>query len=224
MYFSILVVMGLIVINATLTYYLFAVLRVSIVAGPTIGSIAMSDNGIVMRGETVAYEPLVAGVIRSKDEHPLRVTSKFDNVSIMQAPVLRLLSPRGISLNSGESKLFLGSEGAVATAEQLVLRDGTGKLQLLLGHSKRLIAARGIRVNNDRALRFNCSIQAPYFTSVPGDGQSSNDLRIESPSRATRLLGPKSVLVKSPEGQVSIHAFRDLKFISKSDKVRVTEN
>lgn len=146
---------------------------------------------------------------------------------LMQANVLRLLSPRGISFNSGESKLFLGSEGAVATAEQLVLRDGDGKLQLLLHHNHRhRIAASSIHVNNDRALRFNCSIQAPYFTPVqwqPGNWPSSNALRIESPSRATRLLGPRGVLVKSTSGQVAIHAFRDLKFTSRSNKVCVCE-
>ena len=125
MYFSILVVMGLIVINATLTYYLFAVLRVSIVAGPTIGSIAMSDNGIVMRGETVAHGPLVAGVIRSKNKQPLQVISKFDNVSITDGK---------------SNKLTISSDCVEVRTNIFRVRDGNQRLVFSLEDGKITIA------------------------------------------------------------------------------------
>lgn len=165
----------------------------------------------------------VCGRRRGKGTSNSLVIAKANvTLCLMQADVLRLLSPRGVAFNSGATKLFLGSEGAVAVAEQLVLRDGDGKLQLLLQHNNHLIAASSIRVNNDRAFRFNSSIQAPYFTSVQphhDHGPNSNGIRIESPSRATRLLGPKALSVRSSSGSVTLHAFRDLKFLSKSDRV-----
>lgn len=139
-----------------------------------------------------------------------------------QTDVLTLLSPRGIILRSGDTQVLLQPHRVVMTTDQLVLRDASDRLQVLAHHNKHLITSTSFRATGDRALQFNTSIQTPLLTSlIDAEGELNHvrDLRIESLTRSTRLLGPKGVHIWSQNGSTVVQALRDVRIHSKSDRV-----
>lgn len=127
LYFSILVTMGLIAINAALTFYLFALLRVSIMDG-TIGSIVMSEHGIEMMGHATFSGNLSVRVIRSRNGQSLHLVTKSENVSITDGK---------------SNRLTISSNCVEVTANRFRVHDSNHKLVFALEDGK-------LKVTQDR--------------------------------------------------------------------------
>lgn len=149
LYFSILVAMGLIAINAALTFYLFALLRVSITDG-TIGPIVMSENGIEVMGHATFRGNLSVGVIRSRNGRSLRLITESGNVSITDAE---------------SNKLTISSDGVEVTANSFHVHDSNHKLVFALEDGKLKITQDRLVIERKNSCPWNQKKCFSYYCS-----------------------------------------------------------
>ena len=170
----------------------------------------------------------------------------------MQGKPLKISSPREIILNSltqevaekesedakkssrVKGKVLIGSSVVGATASQLVVRDLSGKLLLLVDKNNLVIATQKLNLKNARGIKFNCSVQSPSILGGVILNKSSVDaiesstsysmspptqLKIESLSRGINILGPEGTSFSSDRGSIDVLSLKDWKFTSRAGRV-----
>jgi hypothetical protein len=145
------------------------------------------------------------------------------------------------SKSNVKGKLSIGSGVVAATASQLVVRDPSGKLLLLVDKNNLVIATQKLKLKNPKGVKFNCSVQSPSVlgglipysqqdkilvsAASPGNASSLTDpsprtqVKIESASRGINILGPQGLSFASDQGDIEMLSLKDWKFASKAGRV-----
>lgn len=226
-------------------------------------SLRVESKGVSVASETEVFfrKQVYANHLSSKKVRSSFSWSTFFSLSIeslnscnpLQGKRLKISNEREIILNSltqdsgqdpkknpsgVKGKVLIGSSVVGATASQLVVRDPSGKLLLLVDKNNLVIATQKLNLKNPMGIKFNCSVQAPSILGgliSPSNNRSdaiespeaspsysmspSTQLKIESLSRGINILGPEGTSFSSDRGNIDVLSLKDWRFTSRAGRV-----
>uniref|UniRef100_A0A672KYA4 Delta-sarcoglycan-like n=1 Tax=Sinocyclocheilus grahami TaxID=75366 RepID=A0A672KYA4_SINGR len=180
LYFLVLLLMILIVVNLALTIWILKVMNFTI---DGMGHLRITERGLKLEGDSEFLQPLYAKEIQSRPGSPLFLQSS-KNVSV------NILNEKKQLV----SQLIAGSHGVHARGKMLEVKSSAGKLlfsaddhEVVVG-AERLRAPKGVKIEADA-----------------GDFQATcrSDLRLESKDGEISLDARKIKLLRLPEGKPS---------------------
>lgn len=200
LYFLIILLCSLVVINLSLTVWIIKILDFTM---DGMGNLRVRKDGLRLEGQSVFLNTLYAAEIRSRQDQSL----KFE-------------SSKNITINTRNkkghvtSKLHIGNGRLEAVTKQFTIRNRNGDILLSVDDKEILTAADKMRVTGKGGVTFQGSIQTPTIKSEP-----SEKLRLESPTRRLKVKAPEGIGIESKTGDISATCMNDLKLKSKEGTI-----
>ncbi|XP_035211717.1 delta-sarcoglycan-like isoform X2 [Stegodyphus dumicola] len=200
LYFLLILLCSLVVINLSLTVWIIKVLDFTM---DGMGNLRIRKDGLRLEGQSVFLKSLYAAKIRSRQDQPITFESS-----------------RNITINTRNSKgkitsrLNLGDGRLEAVANMFTIKRPNGDILLNVDGNEVIMAADKMRVTGKGGVNFRGSIQTPTIKSEP-----RKQLRLESPTRKLRVQAPEGIGLESRAGGISASCLKDLKLQSKEGRI-----
>uniref|UniRef100_A0AAZ3PN58 Delta-sarcoglycan n=1 Tax=Oncorhynchus tshawytscha TaxID=74940 RepID=A0AAZ3PN58_ONCTS len=194
LYFFVLLLMILILVNLALTIWILKVMNFTI---DGMGNLRITEKGLKLEGDSEFLQPLYAKEIQSRPGSPLLLQSS-KNVSI------NILNGK----NQLVTQLIAGSSGVRARGKMLEVKSSTGKLLFSADDQEVVVGAERLRVTGrllDQTLHYNQKSTRIQILAEAGDIQATcrSDLRLESKDGEINLDARRIRLLRLPEGKAS---------------------
>ncbi|XP_076025124.1 delta-sarcoglycan [Genypterus blacodes] len=199
LYFFVLLLMFLILINLALTIWILKVMNFTING---MGSLRITEKGLKLDGDSEFLQPLYAKEIQSKPGHPLYLQSS-KNVSINIYNNNQLLT-----------QLVTGSNGIQARGKMLEVKSTSGKLLFSADEQEVVVGAEKLRVMGAEGAVFSKSVETPHVRAEP-----FKELRLESPTRSLLMEAPKGIQILAEAGDIQAICRNELRLESKDGEI-----
>lgn len=200
LYFLIILLCSLVVINLSLTVWIIKVLDFTM---DGMGNLRIRRDGLRLEGQSVFLKTLYASQIHSRQDQSIKFES-LRNITI------NTRNPKGrIS-----SRLVLGDGKLEVLTKQFTIRKPSGDILLNVDEEEVILAADRMRVSGNAGVTFQGSIQTPIVKSEP-----SQKLRLESPTRTLRLNAPEGIGIESRAGDISATCLKDFTLQSREGSI-----
>uniref|UniRef100_A0A8C8LWZ1 Delta-sarcoglycan n=1 Tax=Oncorhynchus tshawytscha TaxID=74940 RepID=A0A8C8LWZ1_ONCTS len=182
LYFFVLLLMILILVNLALTIWIVKVMNFTI---DGMGNLRITEKGLKLEGDSEFLQPLYAKEIQSRPGSPLFLQSS-KNVSV------NILNGK----NQLVTQLIAGSSGVRAQGKMLEVKSSTGKLLFSADDQEVVVGAERLRVTAPKGIQ---------ILAEAGDIQATcrSDLRLESKDGEITLDARRIRLLRLPEGKAS---------------------
>ncbi|XP_062309825.1 delta-sarcoglycan [Osmerus eperlanus] len=200
LYFFVLLLMILILVNLALTIWILKVMNFTI---DGMGSLRITEKGVKLEGDSEFLQPLYAKEIQSRPGSPLLLQSSR-NVSI------NILNQK----NQPVTQLVAGSRGVLARGKMLEVKSSTGKLLFSADEQEVVVGAERLRVMGAEGAVFSNSLETPHVRAEP-----FKELRLESPTRSLFVEAPKGVQILAEAGDIQAICRSDLRLESKDGEI-----
>uniref|UniRef100_A0A8B9H6U9 Sarcoglycan, delta (dystrophin-associated glycoprotein) n=1 Tax=Astyanax mexicanus TaxID=7994 RepID=A0A8B9H6U9_ASTMX len=200
LYFFVLLLMILILVNLALTIWILKVMNFTI---DGMGHLRITERGLKLEGDSEFLQPLYAKEIQSRPGSPLFLQSS-KNVSV------NILNGK----NQLVSQLIAGSHGVHARGKMLEVKSSSGKLLFSADDHEVVVGAERLRVMGAEGAVFSNSVETPHVRAEP-----FKELRLESPTRALSMVAPKGVQIQAEAGDIQATCRSDLRLESKDGEV-----
>ncbi|KAI1278771.1 Delta-sarcoglycan [Halotydeus destructor] len=190
------------------------------------GKLRISAEGrVTIPGDTFLLKEVYANSIKAPQNSTLRIVASNEIQIKALSDGVEDSQEHGQQRHTNDSHLLtIGPNTVESYSNQLVIRDVQGNLLMLVNDDHVAVTANKLRVNNPLGIQFNCSLQAPSvelleFSSSSSRTSSNAELKVQSLTRKTRILGPKSVSLDSKSGSVRFTSLRRLSLMSKRHQI-----
>ncbi|KAJ8385419.1 hypothetical protein AAFF_G00189450 [Aldrovandia affinis] len=200
LYFFVLLLMILILVNLALTIWILKVMNFTI---DGMGNLRITEKGLKLEGDSLFLQPLYAKEIQSRTGSPLILQSS-KNVSI------NILNGQ----NQMVTQLVAGSKGVEARGELLEVRSNTGKLLFSADDQEVVVGTERLRVTGAEGVVFSSSVETPNVRAEP-----FKELRLESPTRSLFMEAPKGVQILAEVGDIQAICRNELRLESKDGEI-----
>uniref|UniRef100_A0A671KSY9 Sarcoglycan, delta (dystrophin-associated glycoprotein) n=1 Tax=Sinocyclocheilus anshuiensis TaxID=1608454 RepID=A0A671KSY9_9TELE len=189
LYFFVLLLMILIVVNLALTIWILKVMNFTIVS-----AVFYSERGLKLEGDSEFLQPLYAKEIQSRPGSPLF-----------------LQSSKNVSVNILNEKKQLVSQ---LIAGNVTVKSSAGKLLFSADDHEVVVGAERLRVMGAEGAVFSNSVETPHVRAEP-----FKELRLESPTRSLYMEAPKGVKIEADAGDFQATCRSDLRLESKDGEI-----
>ncbi|XP_026051500.1 delta-sarcoglycan isoform X2 [Carassius auratus] len=200
LYFFVLLLMILIVVNLALTIWILKVMNFTI---DGMGHLRITERGLKLEGDSEFLQPLYAKEIQSRPGSPLFLQSS-KNVSV------NILNEK----KQVVSQLTAGSHGVHARGKMLEVKSSAGKLLFSADDHEVVVGAERLRVMGAEGAVFSNSVETPHVRAEP-----FKELRLESPTRSLYMEAPKGVKIEAEAGDFQATCRSDLRLESKDGEI-----
>ncbi|XP_061904852.1 delta-sarcoglycan isoform X1 [Entelurus aequoreus] len=200
LYFFVLLLMILILINLALTIWILKVMNFTI---DGMGSLRITEKGIKLEGDSEFLQPLYAKEIQSKPGRPLFLQSSR-NVSVNVVN----------SNNQLLTQLVTGSSGFKARGKMFEVKSTSGKLLFSADEQEVVVGAERLRVMGAEGAVFSKSVETPHVRAEP-----FKELRLESPTRSLLMEAPKGIQILAEAGDIQAICRNELRLESKDGEI-----
>lgn len=200
LYFFVLLLMILIVVNLALTIWILKVMNFTI---DGMGNLRITERGLKLEGDSEFLKPLYAKEIQSRPGSPLFLQSS-QNISI------NIINEKQKLV----SKLVAGSRGVFTEGKMLEVKSSTGKLLFSADDHEVVVGADRLRVLGAEGAVFSSSVETPHVRAEP-----FKELRLESPTRSLYMEAPKGVKIEADAGDFQVTCRTDLRLESKDGEI-----
>ncbi|KAJ8348421.1 hypothetical protein SKAU_G00270100 [Synaphobranchus kaupii] len=200
LYFFVLLLMILILVNLALTIWILKVMNFTI---DGMGNLRITEKGLKLEGDSEFLQPLYAKEIQSRPGSPLFLQSS-KNVSI------NILNGK----NQMVTQLVAGSTGVEARGKMLEVRSNTGKLLFSADEHEVVVGAERLRVMGAEGAVFSKSVETPHVRAEP-----FKELRLESPTRSLFMEAPKGIQILAEVGDIQAICKNELRLESKDGEI-----
>uniref|UniRef100_A0A671LLS9 Sarcoglycan zeta n=2 Tax=Sinocyclocheilus anshuiensis TaxID=1608454 RepID=A0A671LLS9_9TELE len=153
LYFLVLLLMILIVVNLALTIWILKVMNFTI---DGMGHLRITERGLKLEGDSEFLQPLYAKEIQSRPGSPLFLQSS-KNVSV------NILNEKKQLV----SQLVAGSHGVHARGKMLEVKSSAGKLLFSADDNEVVVGAERLRVMGAEGAVFSNSVETPHVRAEP---------------------------------------------------------
>uniref|UniRef100_A0AAQ4Q2W5 Sarcoglycan, delta (dystrophin-associated glycoprotein) n=1 Tax=Gasterosteus aculeatus aculeatus TaxID=481459 RepID=A0AAQ4Q2W5_GASAC len=200
LYFFVLLLMILILINLALTIWILKVMNFTI---DGMGNLRITEKGLKLEGDSEFLQPLYAKEIQSKPGRPLFLqSSKNISVNIVN------------SNNQLLTQLVTGSSGFKARGKMFEVKSTSGKLLFSADEQEVVVGAERLRVMGAEGAVFSKSVETPHVRAEP-----FKELRLESPTRSLLMEAPKGIQILAEAGDIQAICRNELRLESKDGEV-----
>ncbi|XP_062867308.1 delta-sarcoglycan isoform X2 [Trichomycterus rosablanca] len=200
LYFFVLLLMILILVNLALTIWILKVMNFTI---DGMGNLRITEKGLKLEGDSEFLQPLYAKAIQSKVDSSLFLQSS-KNISV------NILNGK----NQLVSQLVAGSHGVHARGKMFEVKSSTGKLLFSADDHEVVVGAERLRVLGAEGAVFSNSVETPHVRAEP-----FKELRLESPTRSLYMEAPKGVHIQAEAGDFQATCRSDLRLESKDGEI-----
>lgn len=200
LYFFVLLLMILILINLALTIWILKVMNFTI---DGMGNLRITEKGLKLEGDSEFLQPLYAKEIQSKPGRPLY-----------------LQSSRNVSVNIYNSnnqlltQLVTGSSGLKARGKAFEVKSTSGKLLFSADEDEVVVGADRLRVMGAEGAVFTKSVETPHVRAEP-----FKELKLESPTRSLLMEAPKGIQILAEAGDIQAICRNELRLESKDGEI-----
>ncbi|XP_028839971.1 delta-sarcoglycan [Denticeps clupeoides] len=200
LYFFVLLLMILILVNLALTIWILKVMNFTIEG---MGTLRITQKGLKLEGDSEFLQPLYAKEIQSRPGNPLFLQSS-KNVSV------NILDGKNQLL----TQLVAGSHGVRARGKMLEVKSNAGKLLFSADDQEVVVGAERLRVMGAEGAVFSNSVETPHVRAEP-----FKELRLESPTRSLSMEAPKGVQILAEAGDIQATCRSNLLLESKDGEI-----
>ncbi|XP_051870914.1 delta-sarcoglycan isoform X2 [Pristis pectinata] len=221
LYFFVLLLMILLLVNLALTIWILKVMNFT---KDGMGHLRITDKGLRLEGPSEFLQPLYAKEIRSKADSSLYLQSSRNvTVSIRN------------SQDQTVTQLNTGSEAVEARGKRFEVNSNTGKLLFSAEDREVVVGADRLRVLGAEGAVFESSLETPQIRAEPfkelrkHSNQSVHNkfpkksnmilTRLESPTRSLILEAPKGVVIEAEAGNMEAVCRTELKLESEDGEI-----
>nr|XP_014342181.1 PREDICTED: delta-sarcoglycan [Latimeria chalumnae] len=200
LYFFVLLLMVLILLNLAMTIWILKVMNFTI---DGMGHLRITEEGLKLEGDSEFLKPLYAKEIHSRADSPLYLQSSR-NVSV------NILS----SKNEVLTRLLTGAHAVEAHSKRFEVVSTTGNLLFSADDSEVVVGAERIRVVGSEGAVFSKSLETPHIRADP-----FKELRLESLTRSLIMEAPKGIALNAEAGNIEATCQSQLKLESKEGEL-----
>ncbi|KAM6909347.1 zeta-sarcoglycan-like [Xenentodon cancila] len=206
LYFLLLLLLVIIIVNLALTVWILKVMNFSV---DGMGNLRLNQDGIHLDGVSEFQLPLYVNEIQSRRDS-----------------LLVLRSDKNVTLNARNShgqltgQLTVGPESLDAQCQRLEVRstDG-GRLLFAADEEEVTMTTERFTVTGLEGAVFGHSVETPLIQA-----RTSEDLKLESPTRALTMEAPRGVEVNAAKGTLKISGRKDLQLESTEGEILLDAN
>ncbi|XP_061566442.1 zeta-sarcoglycan-like [Cololabis saira] len=206
LYFLLLLLLVIIIVNLALTVWILKVMNFSV---DGMGNLRLNQDGIHLDGVSEFLQPLYVNEIQSRRDS-----------------LLVLRSEKNVTLNARNSQgqltgqLTVGPESVQAQCQRLEVRstDG-GRLLFSADDQEVTMTTERFTVTGLEGAVFGHSVETPLVQA-----KTSEDLKLESPTRALTMEAPRGVEVNAAKGPLRISGRKDLQLESTEGEILLDAN
>ncbi|XP_074913105.1 delta-sarcoglycan isoform X2 [Buteo buteo] len=196
LYFFVLLLMILILVNLAMTIWILKVMNFTI---DGMGNLRITEKGLKLEGDSEFLKPLYAKEIRSRPGNPLYFQSAR-NVTV------NILNEKTKVL----TRLVTGPQAVEAHSQKFEVKTLSGKLLFSADDNEVVVGAERLRVLGAEGTVFPKSIETPNVRADP-----FKELRLESPTRALVMEAPKGIEINAEAGSLKATCRTELRLESK---------
>ncbi|KAM6985860.1 delta-sarcoglycan [Aplochiton taeniatus] len=200
LYFLVLLLMILILVNLALTIWILKVMNFTI---DGMGNLRITEKGLKLEGDSEFLQPLYAKEIQSSQGSPLFLQSSR-NVSV------NILNGK----NQLVTQLVAGSNAVRVRGRMLEVQSNTGHLLFSADEQEVVVGADRLRVLGAEGAVFSNSVETPHVRAEP-----FKELRLESPTRSLLMEAPKGVRILAEAGDITATCRNELRMESKDGEI-----
>uniref|UniRef100_UPI00358FF532 gamma-sarcoglycan-like isoform X1 n=1 Tax=Myxine glutinosa TaxID=7769 RepID=UPI00358FF532 len=185
LYFLVLLLMIILVVNLALTIWILKVMHFTI---DGMGHLRITDSGLRLEGESEFLHPLYAKEIRSR----------LDSALLVQ-------SARNVTVNARDEEgrvagqLVVGPQAVEARGRRFEVNSNNDRLLFSADENEVVVGADRLRVLGAEGAIFEHSVQTPQIRAEP-----FKHLRLESPTRSLLMDAPRGIAIEADAGDVSV--------------------
>uniref|UniRef100_A0A8C8REQ7 Sarcoglycan delta n=1 Tax=Pelusios castaneus TaxID=367368 RepID=A0A8C8REQ7_9SAUR len=192
LYFFVLLLMILILVNLAMTIWILKVMNFTI---DGMGNLRITEKGLKLEGDSEFLKPLYAKEIRSRPvsyDFLHNINRKHDSI----------FSP------------ILGPQAVEAHSQKFEVKTLSGKLLFSADENEVVVGAERLRVLGAEGTVFPKSIETPSVRADP-----FKELRLESPTRSLVMEAPKGIEINAEAGNMEATCRTELKLESKVGEI-----
>ncbi|KFM60252.1 Delta-sarcoglycan, partial [Stegodyphus mimosarum] len=200
LYFLVIILFSMVIINLALTIWIIRVMDFSIHG---MGRLRIFKDGIRLEGQSHFLHAMYAAQIQSRKDQALKIESS-----------------RNITINARNkdgkitNRLSIGPTSMTSFAEKFTIKNRKGETLFHADDKEVVISAERLRVTGSGGIRFEGSVQTPFVRAEP-----FQQLRLESPTRTLHVKAPEGIGIESRAGDISASCLKDLKLQSKEGAI-----
>ncbi|KAM9335937.1 zeta-sarcoglycan-like [Symphorus nematophorus] len=206
LYFFLLLLLVTMIVNLALTVWIIKVMNFSV---DGMGNLHLNQDGIRLEGISEFLRPLYVTEIQSRGDS-----------------LLVLRSEKNVTLNvrndQGQltGQLTVGPEAVEAQCQRLEVRskDG-GRLLFTADEEEVIMTTEKFTVTGSEGAVFGHSVETPLIQA-----RASEDLKLESPTRALTMEAPRGVEVSAAKGPLKVSGRKDLQLESTEGEILLDAN
>ncbi|XP_078509827.1 delta-sarcoglycan [Lissotriton helveticus] len=200
LYFFVLLLMILILVNLAMTIWILKVMNFTI---DGMGNLRITEKGLRLEGDSEFLKPLYAKEIRSRPGNPLYLQSARNvTVNILDDDM------------NVQTRVITGAQGVDAYGKRFQVMSNSGKLLFSATNEEVVVGAERLRVLGAEGAVFPKSIETPNVRADP-----FKELRLESPTRSLTLEAPKGIEIDAEAGDLLATCRTDLRLESKDGEI-----
>ncbi|XP_037552057.1 zeta-sarcoglycan [Nematolebias whitei] len=205
-YFFLLLLLVTMIVNLALTVWIIKVMNFSV---DGMGKLQLNQDQLHLEGVSEFQMPLYVNEIRSRRDS-----------------LLVLRSDKNVTLNARNSQghltgqLTVGPEAVETQCRRLEVRSGDGGRLLFTADEEEVtMTTEKFTVTGSEGAVFGHSVETPLIRA-----RTSEDLRLESPTRTLSMEAPRGVEVSGAEGTLKISSRKDLQLESTEGEILLDAN
>ncbi|XP_008320348.1 zeta-sarcoglycan [Cynoglossus semilaevis] len=206
LYFFLLLLLVTMIVNLALTVWIIKVMNFSVNG---MGNLHLDQEGIHLDGISEFLLPLYVKEIQSRGDN-----------------LLVLRSEKNVTLNARNGQgqvtgqLTVGPEAVEAQCQKLEVRSKDGrKLLFTADEQKVVMTTEKFSVTGSEGAAFGHSVETPLIQA-----KTSQDLRLESPTRTLTMEAPRGVDVSAAQGQLKVSSRKDIQLESTDGEILLDAN
>ncbi|XP_048344133.1 delta-sarcoglycan isoform X1 [Sphaerodactylus townsendi] len=200
LYFFVLLLMILILVNLAMTIWILKVMNFTI---DGMGNLRITEKGLKLEGDSEFLKPLYAKEIRSRTGNPLYFQSAR-NITV------NILNEKSKVL----TRLVTGPKAVEAHSQKFKVQTTEGKLLFSADDNEVVVGAERLKVLGAEGTVFPKSIETSTIRADP-----FKELRLESPTRSLVMEAPKGVHINAEAGNLEATCRTELKLESKDGEI-----
>ncbi|TKS92725.1 Zeta-sarcoglycan [Collichthys lucidus] len=206
LYFFLLLLLVTMIVNLALTVWIIKVMNFSV---DGMGNLHLNQDGIRLEGVSEFLLPLYVNEIQSRRDS-----------------LLVLRSEKNVTLNVRNDhgqltgQLTVGPEAVEAQCQRLEVRSKDGDRLLFTANEEEVImTTEKFTVTGSDGAVFGHSVETPLIQA-----RASEDLKLESPTRALTMEAPRGVEVSAAKGPLKVSGRKDLQLESTEGEILFDAN
>ncbi|XP_008844171.1 delta-sarcoglycan [Nannospalax galili] len=199
LYFFVLLLMILILVNLAMTIWILKVMNFTI---DGMGNLRITEKGLKLEGDSEFLQPLYAKEIKSRPGNTIYFL--FYRHSILKIQTKILFS------------FITGPKAIEAYGKKFEVKTVSGKLLFSADDNEVVVGAERLRVLGAEGSVFPKSIETPNVRADP-----FKELRLESPTRSLVMEAPKGVEINAEAGNMEATCRTELRLESKDGEIKL---